>query len=363
MAPRPRSYLRRALPPNLYERDGYYSYRNPLDGREYGLGRDRRDAIQQAIEVNLTLAGKLSRPRLIDRVSTAAEEMLEAWLDVFERKLKARDRKPATVKQHKSLLRAIRRAMGGLVLARIETRDAAQFLGTYADAGKRRMAQALRSMLLDVFNGAIAEGWIKHNPITVTNLPAPKVQRARLTLEAFLAIYEAAGKFDAWVQNSMALALVSGQRREEIAGVQFSDIRDGAWWCEQAKEGTRLVIPVSLRLDAVGWTLEDVFRRCRDTVVSHYVIHHTKRRTKSKPGEQVWIDTITKGFERARRRSGLTWPAEKTPPTFHEIRSLAERLYAAQGNVNTQELLGHRDPRSTATYHDARGEWIRVKVA
>jgi integrase len=355
--------MNRSLPPNLYERDGYFSYRNPLDGREYGLGRDRRDAVQQAIEANLSLAGQLSRPRLIDRLSGSENETLATWLDVFEKKLEARDRRPATVKQHKSFLGAIRREMGGLVLARVETRDAARFLTTYADAGKRRTAQALRSMLLDVFNGAIAEGWIKHNPVTVTDLPAPKVQRARLTLETFQAIYEAAGKLDRWVQNSMALALVSAQRREEIAEAQFSAIREGGWWCEQAKEGTRLVIPLSLRLEVVGWSLEDVIKRCRDTVVSHYLIHHTKRRTHSKPGDQVWIDTITKGFKRARKLSGLTWPADKTPPTFHEIRSLAERLYAAQGNVNTQELLGHRDPRSTATYHDARGEWIRVKVA
>jgi hypothetical protein len=53
----------------------------------------------------------------------------------------------------------------------------------------------------------------------------------------------------------------------------------------------------------------------------------------------------------------------QTPPTFHEIRSLAERLYHQQG-VNTQEVLGHRDAKSTATYRDSRGaEWVEVKVA
>lgn len=363
MAPRPRNFSNRQLPPNLYERNGYFSYRNPVDGREFGLGRDRRDAIQQAIEANLRLADQLTRPRLIDRLTGAAEETLDAWLDVFEKKLKTRERRPATVKQHKSLLKAIRAGLGTLVLSRIETRDAAQFLTGYTDAGKLRMAQALRSMLLDVFNGAIAEGWIKLNPITVTDLPQPKVQRARLTLETFQAIYEAAGRLDPWVQNSMALALVSAQRREEIANVQFSDFRDGAWWCQQAKEASRIVIPVTLRLNVLGWTLEEVVKRCRDNVVSRYLIHHTRPRAYSKPGDQVWIDTITKGFRRARELSGLTWPADKEPPTFHEIRSLAERLYAEQGNVNTQELLGHKDPRSTATYHDARGEWIRVKVA
>lgn len=362
MPPRPRSHGKRALPQNLYERGGYFSYRNPVDGREFGLGRDRRDAIQQAIEANLRLAEQSARPRLVDRL-TASGETVDAWLDVFGKKLADRDRAAATVKAHDSMLRAVRRDLGALVLDRVETRDAARFLATYTDVGKKRMAQALRSFLLDVWNGAIAEGWTKTNPIAVTAVPTPKVQRARLTLETFRAIYAAASELDPWVQRSMELGLVSAQRREEIAAAQFSDIREGGWWCEQQKEGVRLVLPLSLRLDCVGWSLEDVVRRCRDTVVSRFLVHHTKRRTKSMPGDEVWIDTITKGFRRALERSGVTWPEDRTPPTFHELRSLAERLYRDQGNVDTQELLGHRDPRSTATYHDARGDWIRVKVA
>ena len=59
---------------------------------------------------------------------------------------------------------------------------------------------------------------------------------------------------------------------------------------------------------------------------------------------------------------GRNWEG-KTPPTFHEIRSLSERLYSRQGDVRTQELLGHRDPRMTAVYHDVRGaEWVRVGI-
>jgi integrase len=82
----------------------------------------------------------------------------------------------------------------------------------------------------------------------------------------------------------------------------------------------------------------------------------------------VWIDTSTKGFARARdlaakRAEGPLWEEGKTPPSFHELRSLSERLYNAQSNVDTQLLLGHKDPRSTAIYKDARGaEWVRVQV-
>ncbi|EEQ2761269.1 phage integrase Arm DNA-binding domain-containing protein [Escherichia coli] len=43
---RRRSHERRDLPPNLYIRNnGYYCYRDPRTGKEFGLGRDRRIAI------------------------------------------------------------------------------------------------------------------------------------------------------------------------------------------------------------------------------------------------------------------------------------------------------------------------------
>lgn len=52
----------------------------------------------------------------------------------------------------------------------------------------------------------------------------------------------------------------------------------------------------------------------------------------------------------------------KTPSTFHEQRSLAERLYEVQG-VNTKELLGHKSQRQTDSYHDDRGkDWITVAI-
>ncbi|WP_179204761.1 phage integrase Arm DNA-binding domain-containing protein, partial [Salmonella enterica] len=47
---RRRSHERRDLPPNLYIRNnGYYCYRDLRTGKEFGLGRDRRIAITEAI--------------------------------------------------------------------------------------------------------------------------------------------------------------------------------------------------------------------------------------------------------------------------------------------------------------------------
>ena len=79
-------------------------------------------------------------------------------------------------------------------------------------------------------------------------------------------------------------------------------------------------------------------------------------------GPKRRLHTITAAFAEARDKAGLTWPAGKTPPTFHEIRSLAARLYAEQG-IDAQALLGHKSPDMTALYRDVRGsEWIEIRL-
>lgn len=51
---------------------------------------------------------------------------------------------------------------------------------------------------------------------------------------------------------------------------------------------------------------------------------------------------------------------EETPATFHEQRSLSERLYREQG-INTKDLLGHKTQQQTDKYHDDRGkDWIKI---
>ena len=69
MSPRQRSPHRRGLPANLHERNGYFSWRSPIDGREYGIGRNRRAAIEQAIEANLHVDSQRRQARLVDRLT------------------------------------------------------------------------------------------------------------------------------------------------------------------------------------------------------------------------------------------------------------------------------------------------------
>jgi hypothetical protein len=357
MAPRQRNPTNRPLPPNGRERDGYYSWRHPVTKEEYGLGRDRREAMGQMIEMNMQLG--VIRPRLVDRVNGMEGRTWSKWCDEFEKILAERDAKPNTIRTRRSQMVRLRRSFSGPV-AKIGTLEVSNVLKAMKAEGKNRSAQAFRSFLIDCFDRMIAQGWRTDNPARVTDKVKVKVRRARLPLTAFMAVYETTSI--RWLRNAMALSLVAGKDRDSVRDAKFADFRDGGWWNERSKTESRVFLPLGLRLHVFGMSLEDVLKQCRATgVVSRYLIHQTERAKGATLGKPLHVDMITRKFTAELAKLKLDW-GDKEPPTFHEIRSLAARLYKEQGDINPQDLLSHKDPRSTALYTDGRGEWVRLKV-
>ena len=84
-----------------------------------------------------------------------------------------------------------------------------------------------------------------------------------------------------------------------------------------------------------------------------------------KIGDPVFIDTLTKGFARARDIAKIKPRSGMNLPSLHEVRSLALRLYRdAYGSDFAQNLAGHKDVSTTNVYTDVRGsEWIEVRIA
>ncbi|ECW2126603.1 integrase, partial [Salmonella enterica] len=83
MAARRRSSKTRDLPPNLYVRNGYYSYRDPRTGAEYGLGRDKRTSINEAVKTNIELLSLYQEKSLLERISGEGEKNLHDWLERY----------------------------------------------------------------------------------------------------------------------------------------------------------------------------------------------------------------------------------------------------------------------------------------
>lgn len=354
----------RALPPNLYVNPaGYYYYRDAEKKTQKGLGRDRPQAIQAAKAANAALATRESSS-LVDWVLGRSDYTLATWLPVY-RALWEEKTEPAdnTLRAAKSMLRRLGESdFAKMRMKHIETVHVATYLKGFTEASGAGAAHNMRSKLSDIFRWAETQGVIEvgKNPVAATFTPGYKVKRERLSLEQFWAIHAQAS---AWAKNAMMLALVTAQRREDVSGMKFADYKDGFLRVAQGKSGgeTKLQQDGAIRLAKVGISIAEVVAGCRDLIVSRHLVHHTERSQKSKPGDAVRAPMISMAFQRAREKAGIKAEEGRTPPSFHEIRSLSERLYREEFGADfAQAMLGHKSAQMTSKYDDLRGGWKTI---
>lgn len=366
MSPRRRSSRKSGWPTNLYEENGYFYWRNPNTDKKLGIGRvDKKVAFAQAVEANLFIAGQQNEPRLVDRLRDGeiGPRTVADWAAKYGAIFEKQKLSKNTKTMYRTWVRRFRTEFGDETpLASITALAISEKLEAI-ESQTPATAKHLRGRWFDMFREAELAGWIpkNENPVRDTRTRLLKVRRARLTYDVFRRIYE--GAKVPWLPKAMALALVSGQRRENVAPARFADIDEEGWRVDQGKTGAKVLIPLELRLEEFGMSLGEVVKLCRSTgVLSRHLIHQTRPRGRSRPGARLSLNTITEQFSNEVEALGLDW-GEKTPPTFHEIRSLSKRMYKKQGGVDTKALLGHSSDSSAELYEDARGaEWVRVKI-
>lgn len=375
MAARPRK--NNVSVPNLYPlysrkvNKVYWRYKHPVTGKFHALGTNEAEAIAIANEANSRLAEQRTRQILAisDRIATSKGKAIttSTWLDRYQAiqddRLKGGDIRLNTYKQKAKPVSLLRERAGMKLISAVDVRDIAQLLEEYISAGQPRMAQVVRSVLIDVFKEAQHYGEVPpgYNPALATKQPRRKITRQRLSLEEWQKIFDIADASHRYMGNAMLLALVTGQRLGDISKMKFSDIWDDHLHVIQEKTGSKIAIPLSLRLNAINWSLRDVVARCRDYAVSPYLVHFFRSTSQAERGAQVKSNTLTMNFSKARDLAGIDW-GEGSPATFHEQRSLSERLYKEQG-LDTQKLLGHKTQQQTDRYHDDRGKgWSKVAL-
>lgn len=171
----------------------------------------------------------------------------------------------------------------------------------------------------------------------------------------------------------MEFALITGARRENVLKLKWADVEDGYLYIEHVKakkheEPMMVRYPLSMCLPDVKWSLRDIVAKCRDNIISKYLIHHKAHAGMAKPGMKFRDKTIEQMFREAREAAGIVAREGRTLPTFHEIRALAKMLWDAQG-IDTMTLLGHKTGHTIAgktsrmsdLYRDRRGkDWITL---
>lgn len=376
MAARPRSH--KISIPNLYckldKRTGkvYWQYKHPLSGRFHSLGTDENEAKQVATEANTIIAEQRTRQILsvnerLERMKGRRSEItVTEWLDKYisiqEDRLQHNELRPNSYRQKGKPIRLFREHCGMQHLKDITALDIAEIIDAVKAEGHNRMAQVVRMVLIDVFKEAQHAGHVPpgFNPAQATKQPRNRVNRQRLSLPEWQAIFESVSRRQPYLKCGMLLALVTGQRLGDICNLKFSDIWDDMLHITQ-KTGSKLAIPLNLKCDALNITLREVISQCRDAVVSKYLVHYRHTTSQANRGDQVSANTLTTAFKKAREKCGIKWE-QGTAPTFHEQRSLSERLYREQG-LDTQKLLGHKSRKMTDRYNDDRGkDWVIVDI-
>lgn len=354
----------KGMPPNLYLNSaGYFYYLDPDSKKAKGLGRDKARAFSEARAANAAIATR-KPSSLVDWVMGKQDYTLAEWVPLYKDLwIDKTDPAKNTLRNAVSYLERIKSCeFAWLRLPEIGTAHASAFLAAAEKESGAPAALAMRARLRDVFRMAETQGLIEpgRNPVAATYTPSRAVKRERLTLEQFHLVHAKAGT---WLQRAMMLALVTAQRRDDLANMKFADEREGYLHVAQGKsQGTiKLQQDVNIRLAAVGPSIGEVIAECRDLIVSRYVLHHTRHIGGVRPGDQLSSNGISNAFQDAVKAAGIV-PAEgRTPPSFHEIRSLSERLYKAEfGAAFAQAMLGHKHASMTAKYDDMRGQGYQV---
>lgn len=343
------------LPPNLYCRKGYYSYRNPETGIEYGIGRNKAEAVNEAISANLFVYGK--KETLRDKISNDSVVKFHDWIDRFNKIIINRDLKKRTLDDYQGRLKRIKNSFNNIPLHEIKTKDIADYINNIVSDGNITTARLMRSILKDMFNEAMSDGVVDFNPVIATRVPRNKIARTRLSENDYLIIYQSAiDHCQPWVSLSMDLAILTGQRSGDIRKLKWDDVHDGFLWIEQEKTGTKIAIPLNISNSVAKKTLQYVLDKSKN------VMNGKESVLVSQKGDMLADKTIGKAFSLARSKSGLSW--EGSPPTFHEIRSLASRIYGAEkSNEFANQLLGHKSMDMTRMYQDDRGlSWKKIEI-
>jgi integrase len=244
--------------------------------------------------------------------------------------------RPQNGQDYRRHIRHLRQRFGPLDATRLEPRDFAEFLNI-----RRSKIQRVRQLavLSAAFTIAVRRWfWLKVSVLRDVERPKSKPRDRPILDEEFAACKALTPRR---VEFAMQLALLTGQRQDDIIRFRWADIReasvDGLTINElhvfQSKTSKRLAIEVTPELEAVldqCWQLKG-----GGHAGSEYIV--PTRSGKPYTGE---------GFRACWQRVRVKWERSGgQPPHFHDIRALAATKCPTPEMA--QQLLGHSNPAMT----------------
>ncbi len=155
------------------------------------------------------------------RSEITVTEWLDKYISIQEDRLQHNELRPNSYRQKGKPIRLFREHCGMQHLKDITALDIAEIIDAVKAEGHNRMAQVVRMVLIDVFKEAQHAGHVPpgFNPAQATKQPRNRVNRQRLSLPEWQAIFESVSRRQPYLKCGMLLALVTGQRLGDICNL------------------------------------------------------------------------------------------------------------------------------------------------
>lgn len=360
--------------PNLYKdprnREGYYRYRRP-DGSYKTF---RAESLAQANEIAAVNNERAALPIEQRKASRASFAYFVPLYITYRQKQDAKLVVKNSWKNRAGALRAFSTYFSDTMIHELQWTH----LDTWWESLTYHQQKLRHCEFRRFFNWLMGQGLcgqLEYNPFTTNDAYTrlivtgePSKQRMRLELKPFWLIYDEAEKREyPALQIAMGISLLTFMRESDICTLRLSQ--------NVEQDLLKRVIGKSLEQKGVAgasrlrWNLNNdallksLVKRGRELAMKNYrcpfLISHTgqtKKTGKTKEhGCQVTPRRLIEMFAECRDATGLyTNIGERTPPTFHEIRSLASKLAADAGYSESeiQRAMAHSDVATTRRYQE-----------
>lgn len=218
---------------------------------DLGSARDiARKALVTVAEGSDPNAQKKAAKQSASDAAAARDRVEEVVASFVERYVKPNN-KPSTAKEtERLLLKDVVPAWKGRRIQTVARRDVIELLDAVADRGATVLANRVLAALRRMFNWCIERGIVDASPCDRIKAPSAETSRDRVLGDDELRLVWTAAERLGWPFGPLVrLLMLTGQRREEVAGMRWGevDLAKRLWTIpkERAKNGQAHDVPLS----------------------------------------------------------------------------------------------------------------------
>ncbi|WP_028471328.1 tyrosine-type recombinase/integrase [Neptunomonas japonica] len=340
------------------KREGRWRYRWP-DG---SLQNFEAKTVQEAN--NFAMEANQQREKLAD--PAIPENACEFWAEKYITHREAIDpnlvNKAAWKTRNRSAIREFSKEFAGVPIYHLSLKHIRPWWDSLTGNAQRNKKSELNRFCNHLIAEEVANNLQPHPFNLLMMRPAGAKLRPRMTLKEYWTIYNAAPEVGLdYIQDAMALALLTFMRRADLCALRFDEHSDGESLWKLISKSTAQGKPRRLRWLFSQWPeLRSIVSRCREKSMRHqrcpFLLSHMSKR--SVMGDvkihqhQILPDRLSDDFALVRDHTGIYNKLPKANrPGLHEVRSLGSHLYEDEDDqTKLMNAMAHSDIEMTKHY-------------